>query len=81
MASLVEAPDLFFVAADALGEDFDGSAQVGDLRGESREGAGVATSAAVVVNEGSQVRVPVEASAADASPAGDGGEREWLAVV
>ena len=78
---MVEAPDLFFVAADALGEDFEGSAQVGDLRGESREGTRIATAAAVFVNKSSQVRVAVEASAADASPAGDGGEREWSAIV
>jgi hypothetical protein len=78
---LVEAPELFFMAADTLGEDFEGSAQVGDLRGESGEGPGVATAAAVFVDNGSQVPVPVEASPAYASPGGDGGEREWLAFV
>ena len=55
------------MAADTLGEDFEGSAQVGDLRGESGEGPGVATAAAVFVDNGSQVPVPVEASPADAS--------------
>ncbi|MDA8284511.1 MAG: hypothetical protein M0Z42_14710, partial [Actinomycetota bacterium] len=51
MARLFEAADLLFEAMDTLGEAFEGSAQVGDLRGQSREGAGVAASAAVFLTE------------------------------
>jgi hypothetical protein len=65
-ARAFEAAELFFVAADALGDGFEAVAQLVDLHGEASEGGGVAAAGAVVVDERAQVGPAVESGAADA---------------
>jgi hypothetical protein len=65
-----EAAELFFVAADALGDSFEAAAQLVDLDGEAGERGGVAAAGAVLVDERAQIGPAVEGRAADA---GDGG--------
>ena len=48
-----ESSDSFFLVADAIGEGFDGGAEVADLGGEAGEGSGVVVLVAVVLDDGS----------------------------
>jgi hypothetical protein len=70
---------LFFVAFDAIGEGFDGGAQVSDFGGEAGQGSGVGLSGPVFVDDGAQLWVAVERCPADLGLFGDGGEGDRLA--
>ena len=76
-----EVADSFFLVPDPIGEGLEAGAEVGDLGGESGEGVAVVAVAAVVVNDGSELRVAVEGGAADAGVFGDSGERDRFAGV
>ena len=68
------------MVADALGECFEGGAEVGDLGVESGEAAGVDLVVAALIDEGAQGRVAVERGAGDTGSCGDGGEGDGLIV-
>ena len=61
-----EAAQLFFVAADTGGDGLDGGVQGGDIGGEPGEGVRGRGPVAVLVDDGAQRGVAVEAGAADA---------------
>ncbi|HUX04037.1 MAG: hypothetical protein PXZ08_00115 [Actinomycetota bacterium] len=73
---------LFLVASDAIGKKFDGSAKVIDLSRESGEGAGINVCGAILINDGAQGRISIEACAADAreSRDADEGDRRRVSV-
>jgi len=77
-ACAFHAAELFFVAADSVGDGFEAAAQLVDLDGETGQGGGVTSVGAVLVDDGAQVGPPVEGGAADSSPRGDVGEGDGL---
>jgi hypothetical protein len=67
------------LVADAVGEGFDGGAEVADFGGEAGEGARVVAVVAVFFDDGSQLWVAVEGGAADRGVFGDRRERDRFA--
>lgn len=77
--SAFEVSESFFLVVDSVGEGLEAGAEVGDFGGEAGEGVAVVAVAAVVVDDGPELRVAVEGGATDAGVFSDGGERDLFA--
>ena len=75
-----ETAKLFLVASNPLGQRFDGSAQMTDLRRKAGHRPRVMAARPVLLDHSAQGLVPVEAGAADAGCGGDRGEGDGLTV-
>src|SRR5664280_963777 len=70
----IETTELLLVASNSLGQCFDSSSQVADLRDESCHCPRIVTVRSVLFDHGAECLVTVETRAADASRGGNGGE-------
>jgi hypothetical protein len=77
-ACAFESAELFFVAADFVGDGFEAAPHLLDLDGQGGQRGGVVAAGLVLVDDGTQVGSPVEGGAADLGACRDFRERDGL---